>query len=202
MAGLEDYYCTTGLEHFLPDNGQILLKQSQMRVVSAVLTEQRRQKLFQRPDPEHLSRLVDRLSTVAKDQAQKRASAYALPSSKSLNVSDFGNDKRSGINHIGKEILSNPIRLSSLPLPSTKRTSNSMFSLDVTTLRQMNLKLLESFHNKSESTSTNVASEKDSIALKLTFESLSSPENSNSAVLAAMNEALAITDIFSDPECK
>jgi hypothetical protein len=212
MAGLEDYYCTTGLEHFLPENGPIMLKQRQLNVISAVLIEQRCQKLLQQPNPEYVSQLAGRLSTDAREQAQRRASAHLLPLAKSLfDASEYRNDMRSCIGGIGKEILSKQIRFVSLPLSSTKLSSNSLSPVDVTTLRQMNLKLLASFHAKTESMSTNLMSDKDIASSKMTVDGMSrprsspkrsQPDNVNSAVLDAMNEALAITDVYSDPECK
>lgn len=212
MAGLEDYYCTTGLEHFLAENGPIMLKQSQLSVISAVLMEQRRQKLLHQSDPESVSRLAGRLSSDAREQAQKRASAHLPSSSKSLlDASEHERCMRSSFFSIGKEILANPMRLVSVPLPSTKRPSNYLSPVDVTTLRQMNLKLLTSFHTKADSVLTNVISDKDAAASLMTLKGMSrtislskisQSDNVNSSVLDAMNEALAITDVFSDPECK
>jgi hypothetical protein len=227
MSGLQDYYCTTGLEHFLHLNHPLTLKRIQKQKTSAVVTLHLRQKLLQQNDPESLRQLATHLSLEARQQAQKRAdsSSYVSTTGSIDGKSQADVDEEhlltgdgTGYSHTGN--LAKPMHPFSHPIPTMKASCGKFFPVDVRSLREMNSQLLETLRSKAERT-TNSDVGKDTVSSSATlntifrgseqWESLNflsadrrdsfstAYRPSSSTVLEAMNCALAITNVCSDP---
>jgi hypothetical protein len=155
MSCLQDHYSARGLEPYLQSQQLVHFQLNQQRLIAAVLAEQMRQKQAGHTDPAALQQQVSKQTAEALKQALERASMDAsdLAASDEDSVSDtdshqdssFGDDDSSSPTK--NELIQVP-QMFNVPMPDVVTPPDRIFSVDVLSLHDMNLHLVEQMRAK------------------------------------------------------
>lgn len=172
MGCLKEHYCIRGLEHYLQFQQPIILQQSLKRLIAAVLSEQHRQQRAGSNDPDALKRQATMRTAEALQEALDRAAVDATDAT--ANDDDSGSDAEESLQDASycedddcsfsspattnvshaEQAPSTRLSVFSVPVSDAGAPSGKLFSVDVMSLHNMNLKLLQEMKAKAAARTT------------------------------------------------